>query len=74
MDTQTEKEFDELLFDYGLELDEVTNERIALEKERGDKKKVKADEGVCEEDVYKIELPANRYDLLSVEGLSRALR
>ncbi|VDK17348.1 unnamed protein product [Anisakis simplex] len=70
----SEKEFDELLFDYGLELDEVTNERIALEKERGDKKKVKADEGVCEEDVYKIELPANRYDLLSVEGLSRALR
>ncbi|VDK17336.1 unnamed protein product [Anisakis simplex] len=63
-----------MLFDYGLELDEVTNERIALEKERGDKKKVKADEDVCEEDVYKIELPANRYDLLSVEGLSRALR
>ena len=33
----------------------------------------KADDG-REDEVYKIEVPANRYDLLCVEGLSRALR
>jgi phenylalanyl-tRNA synthetase beta chain len=27
-----------------------------------------------EEEVYKVELPANRYDLLCIEGLTRALR
>ena len=27
-----------------------------------------------EGEVYKIEIPANRYDLLCIEGLSRALR
>ncbi|VDM50406.1 unnamed protein product [Toxocara canis] len=65
-----EKEFDELCFDYGLELDEVTSERTAVEKERGGK----VAEGLCEEEVYRIELPANRYDLLAIEGLSRAIR
>uniref|UniRef100_F1KZG8 Phenylalanine--tRNA ligase beta subunit n=1 Tax=Ascaris suum TaxID=6253 RepID=F1KZG8_ASCSU len=66
----SEKEFEELCFDYGLELDEVTSERIAVEKERGEK----VAEDLCEEEVYKIELPANRYDLLAIEGLSRAMR
>ncbi|KIH67541.1 phenylalanine--tRNA ligase, B5 domain protein [Ancylostoma duodenale] len=31
----TEKEFDELCFEYGLELDEITSEKAAAEKERG---------------------------------------
>lgn len=66
----SEKEFDELCFDYGLELDEVTSEKSSVEKEKGDN----AAEGLSEEEVYKIELPANRYDLLSIEGLSRALK
>lgn len=66
----TEQEFDELCFDYGLELDEVTSEKCAVEKEKGEK----AAEGLCEEEVYKIEIPANRYDLLSIEGLARALK
>ena len=35
--------------------------------------KEKNDAGV-EEEVFKIEIPANRYDLLCVEGLTRALR
>lgn len=47
-----------------------TSERIAVEKERGEK----VAEDLCEEEVYKIELPANRYDLLAIEGLSRAMR
>ena len=55
----TEKEFDQLCFDYGLELDEVVTEKV---------------EGSAEEKtVYKIDIPANRYDLLCLEGLARAL-
>ncbi|EFO22258.1 phenylalanyl-tRNA synthetase [Loa loa] len=69
----TQKEFEALLFDYGLELDEVTSEKAAAQKEQGlitDKDVNK----LCDEEIYKIELPANRYDLLCIEGLSRALR
>jgi len=54
----TEEEFDELCFEFGLELDEVVTE--------------KDDEGK-DEIVYKIEIGANRYDLLCVEGMVRAL-
>ena len=42
------------------------------------KKKAQGDDidttGLSEEVVYKIEIPANRYDLLGIEGLSSALR
>ena len=51
-----EEPFGDLLFDYGLELDEV-------EVEPGTDKVT-----------YRVELPANRYDLLSSEGLLRALK
>jgi phenylalanyl-tRNA synthetase beta chain len=54
----TEEEFDELCFEFGLELDEVVTE--------------KNDDG-NEEVVYKLDIGANRYDLLCVEGLVRAL-
>ena len=47
----TEEEFDNLCFEFGIELDEV-----------------------LEDGNYKIDIPANRYDLLCTEGLSRALR
>lgn len=33
----------------------------------------KTEDGKSERVVYKIEIPANRYDLLCVEGLGRAL-
>ena len=33
-----------------------------------------AAKGLSEEIVYKIDIPANRYDLLCVEGIARALR
>uniref|UniRef100_A0AC35FZ94 Phenylalanine--tRNA ligase beta subunit n=1 Tax=Panagrolaimus sp. PS1159 TaxID=55785 RepID=A0AC35FZ94_9BILA len=55
----SQKEIDELCFDYGLEVDDIVTE--------------KSDAGIDEE-VYKIEIPANRYDLLCVEGLTRALK
>ena len=49
----TEKEFDQLCFDFGIELDDVVEEEGKV--------------------IYKVDLPANRYDLLCLEGLSRAL-
>lgn len=55
----TDEQFDELCFEFGIELDEVLQE-----KETPTSK---------EETVYKIEIPANRYDLLCLEGLSRSL-
>ncbi|KAK6734389.1 hypothetical protein RB195_017898 [Necator americanus] len=67
----TEREFDELCFEYGLELDEITSEKAAVEKERG---QGAAGDELSESEVYKIDIPANRYDLLCVEGLARALR
>lgn len=65
----TVEEFEELCFDYGLELDEVTSERQMISKERGEDKA----EGASDVIVYKVDVPANRYDLLCLEGLSRAL-
>lgn len=66
--TYTEEEFDDLCFRFGVELDEVTSEKELIEKELG--KTVDASEDV----IYKIDVPANRYDLLCMEGISRALR
>ena len=65
----TDEEFDQLCFDYGLELDEVTSEKTMLSKEKGEDKAAEASEEV----IYKIDVPANRYDLLCLEGLSRSL-
>ena len=52
-------QFDELCFEFGIELDEWEDV-----KGEGDQ--------VVRRD-YKIEIPANRYDLLCFEGLTRAL-
>lgn len=67
--TYTDEEFDELCFQYGIELDEVTSEKAEIEKEQGKKKA----EGASEVVEYKIDIPANRYDLLCLEGLVRGL-
>ena len=64
--TYTDDEFQDLCFEFGIELDEVTTEEVKSTKTRGG-------EGVTEEVVYKIEIPANRYDILCLEGLARAL-
>lgn len=66
----TEEEFDELCFEYGIELDEVTSEKEQIEKEQGSKKAAGASDAV----IYKIDIPANRYDLLCMEGLVQALK
>ncbi|KAF9534193.1 hypothetical protein CPB83DRAFT_843841 [Crepidotus variabilis] len=61
----TTLEFDQLCFDYGVELDEDTTKEV----EEAIKKGLPA-----ERPQLKIEIPANRYDLLCIEGIARALR
>ncbi|CAE6464563.1 unnamed protein product [Rhizoctonia solani] len=61
----TTAEFDELCFDFGIELDEDTT----LEVEEAIKNGLPA-----ERPQLKIEIPANRYDMLCIEGIARALR
>ncbi|XP_017084020.1 phenylalanine--tRNA ligase beta subunit [Drosophila eugracilis] len=68
--TYTDDEFQELCFAFGLELDEVTTEKQMLTKEQGD---VAAAANASEEIIYRIDIPANRYDLLCLEGLVTGL-
>lgn len=65
----SEDEFNDLCFEFGLELDEVTSEKEMISKEQGTDKA----EGASEVIIFKIDVPANRYDLLCVEGLTRGL-
>ncbi|KAG0430666.1 hypothetical protein HPB47_022484 [Ixodes persulcatus] len=46
-----------------------TSEKQMLSKERGEDKS----EGASEEVIFRIDIPANRYDLLCLEGIARAL-
>ncbi|XP_043848385.1 phenylalanine--tRNA ligase beta subunit [Dromiciops gliroides] len=68
--TYTDEEFDELCFEFGLELDEITSEKEIISKEQGDERA----EGASDIILYKIDVPANRYDLLCLEGLVRGLQ
>ncbi|VDC06286.1 unnamed protein product [Peniophora sp. CBMAI 1063] len=61
----TTEEFDKLCFDFGIELDEDTTEEVEAAIKKG---------LPAERPQLKIEIPANRYDLLCIEGISRALR
>ncbi|ANB14056.1 phenylalanine--tRNA ligase subunit beta [Sugiyamaella lignohabitans] len=54
----TTEEFDELCFEFGIELDEDTSQ---------------SDLPAGERPQLKIEIPANRYDMLCFEGISKAL-
>jgi phenylalanyl-tRNA synthetase beta chain len=72
--TYTDHDFDELCFEFGIELDEVTSEREEALKSSTVKLNKKQIENLSAAVIYKIDVPANRYDLLCVEGLSRALR
>mmetsp|Transcript_33430 Transcript_33430/g.54403 ORF Transcript_33430/g.54403 Transcript_33430/m.54403 type:complete len:674 (-) Transcript_33430:781-2802(-) len=86
-ESYTQKAFADLCFDFGIELDEVTSEYTMIlhnkggsltDKQRKNKKlreqKIPELKTADTEDLYKIDVPANRYDLLCVEGLTRALR
>ena len=72
--TYTDEAFDELCFEFGIELDEVTSEREEAQKSSTVKLTKDQIAQLSDKVVYKIDVPANRYDLLCVEGLSRALR
>ncbi|KIJ56702.1 hypothetical protein M422DRAFT_22863 [Sphaerobolus stellatus SS14] len=61
----TTKEFDQLCFDFGLELDEDTTDEVNEAIKRG---------LPAERPQLKIEIPANRYDLLCIEGIARAMK
>eukprot|EP00704_Kipferlia_bialata_P006427 g6427.t1 len=61
-ESMSEHEFDQMIFDFGVELDGVIEEAERFMEDEGLKV------------VYKIDVPANRYDLLCVEGLAAALR
>ncbi|KAM7363983.1 phenylalanine--tRNA ligase beta subunit [Cochliomyia hominivorax] len=67
----TDDEFQQLCFAFGLELDEVTTEKQMLTKEQGDDAAGVSD--ASEEIIYRIDIPANRYDLLCLEGLVTGL-
>lgn len=62
--TFTDKEFDQVCFDFGVEVDDVVTEEVDFT----------ADGTSGEYVVYKIDIPANRYDILCMEGFSRAIR
>jgi len=66
----SEEEFELLCFEFGIELDDVTSEKEIVSKEQGEVKGQDLDDTV----IYKIDIPANRYDLLCIEGIARALR
>ncbi|WJX90143.1 phenylalanine--tRNA ligase [Trifolium repens] len=68
--TYTQEEFEDLCFSFGIELDDVTTEKAIVRKEKHLEEEADEDEEV----IYKIEIPANRYDLLCLEGLAQALR
>jgi hypothetical protein len=50
-----DEEFDELCFEFGIELDEVTTEQEMAQKETG-----VANDKLSSKVLYKIEVPANR--------------
>jgi phenylalanyl-tRNA synthetase beta chain len=70
----TDEEFDELCFEFGIELDEITSEREEAQKSSTVKLSDQQIAALSNKVVYKIDVPANRYDLLCIEGLSRSLR
>jgi len=66
----SEKAFWDLCFEFGLELDDVTSDYEIACRERGKA----AAEGLSKRIIFKVDVPANRYDLLCIEGLARALK
>lgn len=68
----SQEKFEDLCFDFGIELDDVTSEKERVRKEQGEEAAMTLE--LSEDVEYKIEIPANRYDLLCLEGLARALR
>lgn len=58
----TKDEFDQLCFEFGIELEEDSDDEPAV-----------VVDGVTQRPTIKIDIPANRYDLLCLEGIALAL-
>jgi len=83
--TFTDAEFDHLCFEFGIELDEVMSEDAAKETRQHNAQQgsaaasasasaaAAAEATGAPRILYYIAIPANRYDLLCIEGLARAL-
>ncbi|KAK7197331.1 phenylalanyl-tRNA synthetase [Novymonas esmeraldas] len=80
----TDEEFNDLCFEFGLELDDITSEREMFMREQGKSSNAAtaaaaaaaeaAAAHLSEEKLYKIDTPANRHDLLTAEGMACALK
>ena len=66
----TDDAFEDLCFDFGVELEHGSAEEMQMNRVDGDGNAV----DLSNEYVYKIEVAANRYDLLCVEGIASAFR
>lgn len=73
----TDEQFEDLCFKFGVELDDITSEKEIYMREQGKTANAVRDsalESLSDEKLYKIDIPANRYDLLSAEGMTTALK
>jgi phenylalanyl-tRNA synthetase beta chain len=70
----TEDQFADLCFDFGIELDDVTTEAELAAKLTATGESAGQSDADSSRIVYRIDIPANRYDLLCIEGLARGLR
>lgn len=61
--TFTDEEFEDLCFEYGLEMEVGNGVEMAMQRIDGNGGNVDMEKTI----VYKIEVPANRYDLLCLE-------
>lgn len=68
--TFTDHEFEDLCFQYGVELE--IGAAAEMQMTRNDDNGTAID--ISKEIVYKIEVAANRYDLLCIEGISAAFK
>mmetsp|Transcript_5557 Transcript_5557/g.16373 ORF Transcript_5557/g.16373 Transcript_5557/m.16373 type:complete len:639 (+) Transcript_5557:165-2081(+) len=71
--TYTQEEFELLAFEFGVELDDVTSAWQRARDMGLDEAAAEA-RGLSRAVEYAIDVPANRYDLLCMEGMARALR
>ncbi len=64
-----DKEFATLCFQFGVELDDITSEK-QMEQVARAVEVTSMDNIASHEIIFKIDIPANRYDLLCVEGIA----
>lgn len=68
--TFTNEEFEDLCFAFGLEIEIGTGTELNLQRILKDG----TSENLSQKTVFKLEVAANRYDLLCLEGFSQAIR